>query len=61
MIPTKELRFIFKPSMERLDCSKPYTIDNCVLVCLGTNLGRNDLPLESYLNYLEKLKTNNLN
>ena len=56
MIITKENRYLFKPSMERVDCSKPYTRENCVLVCLGTNLGRNDIDLDEYLKYIEHLR-----
>lgn len=56
MIKTEEKRYLFKPSLERVDCAKPYTIDNCVLVCLGANLGRNDLPLDEYLAFLKTLR-----
>lgn len=55
MIKTTENRYLFKPSMERIDCSKPYTQTNCVLVCIGANLGRNDLPMNDYLDYIKKI------
>ena len=61
MIITKENRFLFKPSMERVDCSKPYNQDNCVLVCLGSNLGRNDIPLQEYLAYVQMLRLSQKN
>jgi CRISPR/Cas system Type II protein with McrA/HNH and RuvC-like nuclease domain len=60
MIITKENRYLFKPSMERIDCSKPYTRDNCVLVCLGSNLGRNDIELSEYLKFIESLRVKNV-
>jgi hypothetical protein len=57
MIITKENRYLFKPSMERMDCFNPYTRENCVLVCLGSNLGRNDLELKEYLKYIQNLRS----
>jgi hypothetical protein len=60
MIITKENRYLFKPSMERIDCSKPYNRENCVLVCLGTNLGRNDIELSEYLKFIETLRVTSL-
>ena len=56
MIISNKNRFLFKPSLERVDCSKIYSRDNCVLVCLGTNLGRNDINLEEYLEYISKYR-----
>lgn len=56
MIITETNRFIFQPSIERIDCIKKYTQDNCVLVTLGVNLGKNDFPLEDYLDYVKYLK-----
>lgn len=56
MIITEESRFIFQPSIERVDCTKKYTKDNCVLVLLATNYGRSDFPLEDYLDYVKNLK-----
>lgn len=55
MIITAESRFIFQPSIERVDCTKKYTKDNCVLVLLATNYGRSDFPLEDYLDYIKDL------
>lgn len=56
MIITETRRFIFQPSIERVNCDLSYTKDNCVLVTLGANLGRNDFPLEDYLDYVKNLK-----
>ena len=57
MIITTKSRFLFKPSIERIECNKTYTKENCVLVCLSTNLGRNDFPLKNYLEYINKLRS----
>lgn len=57
MIITETNRFIFQPSIERIDSTKKYTKDNCVLVILGVNLGKNDFLLEDYLDYIKNLKT----
>ena len=56
MIDTKTNRYLFKPSIERVDCKEKYTTENTVLVCLGTNLGRSNLPLDDYLAYIQKLR-----
>lgn len=56
MIITETNRFIFQPSIERVNCDLSYTQENCVLVTLGANFGRNDFPLEDYLDYLEILR-----
>ena len=55
----KKSKYIFKPSIERLDCNKSYTKDNCVLVCLGINYGRLNNDLEYFKKYLESIKHNN--
>ncbi len=43
-------------SIDRLDCSKGYTIDNIQFVALGINYMRNDTDLEEAINFLEYLK-----
>ena len=35
MFPSKTAYFPFKPSVDRIDNSKPHTPDNCVLVCIA--------------------------
>ena len=57
MIITETNRFIFQPSIERIDSTKKYTKDNCVLVTLGVNLGKNDFLVEDYLDYIKNLKS----
>ena len=61
MIITEEKRHLFKPSVERINCELEYTTDNCVLVCLATNYGRSDIPLEDYLNYIIRVQKSILN
>lgn len=56
LIPTTIPFFPFKPSMDRLDNSKPHTIDNCVLVCLAGNYGRNNNTIDEYKEHLRILR-----
>lgn len=56
MIITTLPKYLFKPSIERLDCNKFYTKDNCVLVCLGINYGRLNTDLQLFLNHLHNIK-----
>ena len=58
MITSEINRFPFKPSIERLDNSLPHTEENCVLVCLGINLGRNKSTLEELKKHLKLIKDN---
>lgn len=58
MIITKKKRYLFKPSIERIDCSKKYTKENCVLVLFGVNLGKNDFDVLDYTTYINKLRIN---
>lgn len=39
-------------SLDRLDCSKPHTKENTVLVHKSLNLGRNDTNLNDWVQYL---------
>jgi len=47
---------LFKPSIERIDNSKKYNIDNCVLVCMGINYGRITGTLNDFYNHLKTIK-----
>jgi CRISPR/Cas system Type II protein with McrA/HNH and RuvC-like nuclease domain len=40
-------------SIDRLECSKPHTADNCVLACASLNFGRGDKPVKEFCDYLE--------
>lgn len=56
MISSKIPYFPFKPSIDRIDNSKPHTPDNCVLVCLAGNYGRNDATVEEYQSHLNCIR-----
>jgi hypothetical protein len=49
-------RYLFKPSIERLDNNKSYTQDNCVLVCLGINYGRSCTSVELFKEHLANIR-----
>ena len=49
-------RFSFKMSLDRIDNSKDHSIDNCQLVCLAIQYGRNDKTVEEVKAYIEKIK-----
>lgn len=42
-------------SLDRIDCNKPHTIDNTVLVHRSLNLGRNDASLHDWVTYLDSM------
>lgn len=46
----------FQPSLERLDCSKGYTRDNCVLSCRAMNTARGNISTELWIEFLTKWK-----
>ena len=48
--------FPFKISIERLDSNKDHVPDNCVLVCLGMNLGKNNKSVQELLEHLKLIK-----
>lgn len=52
MYPSKIPFYPFQPSIERIDNSKGYTMDNCVLCCLAENLGRNDMDHDDFKEWL---------
>ena len=49
-------RYPFKGSIDRIDNLKPYTPDNCAIVCHAENMGRNELPLENYLQIIQEIR-----
>jgi len=51
-------RYLYKPSIERIDNSILYTQANCVLVCLGINYGRSCTPLEIFYSHLNNIRIN---
>lgn len=56
MTITSKKKFPSKPSIDRLDNSKPYTMDNCVLCCYSTNIGRNENNTEDWLDFINTIK-----
>lgn len=56
LIPDKNKQYIFQPSIERLDNSKPHTQENCVIVCLPLNYGRCSTELGMFVSHLESIK-----
>ena len=56
LISSTRSRFPFKPSIDRLDNSKPHTLDNCVLVCLAGNYGRHVASVDEYKHHLDVIR-----
>ncbi len=52
MYPSKIPFYPFQPSIERIDNSKGYTMDNCALCCLAENYARNDMEHEDFKEWL---------
>lgn len=61
MIPSSISRYPFKPSLDRLDRFKGYTLDNVVLCCLAMNIGRNSSSKEVFEEFILKIKKEGLN
>ncbi len=55
MIPNKTQTYMFQPSVERLDCNIGHTPENCVIVCLSLNYGRNNCNIDDFTSHLEKI------
>lgn len=56
LIPSEKARYPFKPSLDRLDLDKGYTIDNIVLCCYVANIGRNHNTVEEFTEFVDVLK-----
>jgi len=56
MTITSKKKFPSKPSVDRLDNSKPYSKDNCVLCCYSANIGRNENNTEDWLDFINTIK-----
>ena len=56
MICKKIGYFPFKASIDRIDNTKPHTLDNCVLVCLSSNFGRSNFSVEEYLQHINLIR-----
>jgi hypothetical protein len=55
LIPNKTKTYMFQPSVERLDCNIGHTPENCVIVCLSLNYGRNNCNIDDFKSHLEKI------
>ena len=56
MRPDPRARFPAKPSVDRLDNSKPHSLENCVLTCFAANIGRNSTPRREWEAFLLELR-----
>lgn len=45
-----------QPSLDRLDTSKGYTFENCVLSCLAANHARSSASTFEWLEFIKKLR-----
>ena len=55
LIPNKTKTYMFQPSVERLDCNIGHTPENCVIICLSLNYGRNNCNIDDFKSHLEKI------
>jgi len=56
MTPSIISKFPSKPSLDRLDRFKGYTLDNVVLCCLAINIGRNSSSKDVFEQFILNLK-----
>jgi hypothetical protein len=56
MTITYKSKYPSKPSIDRLDNSKPYTIENCVLCCYSANIGRNVNNVNDWILFIDSIK-----
>jgi len=61
MTITSKKKFPSKPSVDRLDNSKPYSKDNCVLCCYSANIGRNENNTEDWLDFINTIRKSIIN
>ncbi len=58
LIPSSINMFPYKPSVDRLDNTKPHTLDNCQIVCLAVQFGKLTYDNQYVINYLNEIKNN---
>ena len=52
LIPSNDSKHPQQPSLDRLDRTKGYTLDNVVLTCYSANIGRNETSVEDWEKFL---------
>lgn len=52
LIPSNDSKHPQQPSLDRLDRTKGYTLDNVVLTCYSANIGRNETSIEDWEKFL---------
>lgn len=57
LMPSLKNKYPLQPSLDRLDRNKGYTKENVVICCYTANIGRNENDLDTWLEFLEILKT----
>lgn len=56
MEPSPKPRWLWQPSLDRLDNSKLHTPDNVVLCCQGMNLARNAANIDLWRQFLNQIR-----
>ena len=49
----------YVPSLDRVDSNKGYTMENVVLCCWAVNVGKNNFPLQTYLDVCKEVAKKN--
>lgn len=55
LLPPNGKKSPFQFSIERLNCKLEHTPENCVLICLSLNYGRNNCDLDYFKNHLNNI------
>lgn len=55
LLPSLTSKHPQQPSIDRLDRTKGYTLDNVVLCCYAANIGRNETDIEVWTNFVNLL------
>lgn len=56
LINTKEKYFTLKPSLDRIDNCKGHSLDNCRIVCLAVQLGKQNKSYDQVNKYIREIK-----
>jgi len=58
LIPSNQTKHPQQPSLDRLDRTKGYVIDNVVLCCYSANIGRNETDVETWKSFISLIFKN---